>query len=503
MRWNKRRSKIIARSLALLLPLTAFFIFAPRMRSAASQRLTVFAPQSSFTVDIIETAGGNYVDLVSVLQGLGAVSASIEQSRFKLRFTPPDGRPEESEFEDGSNQARIGRNRVKLAAPFLLQDRRGLIPVRSVADLLPHFTRERVDFHELPLRIYLGNSAAHFTLELKRSPDTLVFSFTSRVDPQVSVEGPILRLLFQRDPVSMATQSWRFDDPLLTSASFEETAAGPQITVNASEPLLAHFADGGKSISIVAAPKPELQATSAPPVAPAAESAAAPPATATSAPPAPGAAPVAAAQPSVVSIPHAHFLVLLDASHGGDERGAALTSTLAEKDVTLSLARRLRAELQNRGISTFLLRDNDATISLDQRAIAANSARPGLYVALHAGTLGRGVRVYTAMLSPADPPASAAFLSWETAQAGYVAVSRKLAGALVEELDKKENRFAVALLPAPVRPLNNIAVPALAVEVSPANNDAASLSDAKYQQTVAASLAAAIASLRPQLEAAP
>ena len=61
---------------------------------------------------------------------------------------------------------------------------------------------------------------------------------------------------------------------------------------------------------------------------------------------------------------------------GGDELGATLSDKLTEKEVTLSLARRLRNELQARGIPTMMVRDNDATIPIDDRAAAANAARP-------------------------------------------------------------------------------------------------------------------------------
>ena len=78
-------------------------------------------------------------------------------------------------------------------------------------------------------------------------------------------------------------------------------------------------------------------------------------------PAAPANAPPAAALTSS-STPTQYFVVM-DASHGGDERGAALTDQLAEKDVTLAFARRLHQELQARGFTALLLRDADTTIT--------------------------------------------------------------------------------------------------------------------------------------------
>jgi N-acetylmuramoyl-L-alanine amidase len=190
------------------------------------------------------------------------------------------------------------------------------------------------------------------------------------------------------------------------------------------------------------------------------------------------------------------LLIVLDAAHGGDERGAALTGQLAEKDITLAIARRLHTELENRGIPSFMLRDSDSTISLDQRATAANSLRGALYLAIHAGTLGRGVRIYTSMLAPTAP--AQGLLPWETAQASFVGSSQRIATAMLDDMGKRAVDFPIVLLPAPVRPLNNIAGAGVAVEVAPQGRNPDTLSDASYQQAIAAALANAIVAAHPE-----
>ena len=102
------------------------------------------------------------------------------------------------------------------------------------------------------------------------------------------------------------------------------------------------------------------------------------------------------------------YFAVVDPSHGGDERGAAITDSIAEKDITLAVGRRLRQELEARGLPTLLLRDGDATLSLDQRASLTNSAHAAIYISLHAASQGSGVRVYTA-LSPHRPKIAARF----------------------------------------------------------------------------------------------
>ncbi len=121
---------------------------------------------------------------------------------------------------------------------------------------------------------------------------------------------------------------------------------------------MANFADGGRTIIVAAAPPPP------PPPAPAPEPQA-------QAPP-----PTAAPQPKPPAVPR--FLVLIDPAHGGADTGAAITSSLAEKDVVLALARRVQRELASRGIAAGMLRNSDVAISLDQRAVSVNAARPAL-----------------------------------------------------------------------------------------------------------------------------
>ena len=129
--------------------------------------------------------------------------------------------------------------------------------------------------------------------------------------------------------------------------------------------------------------------------------------------------------------------MVVDASHGGDERGAALTDQLAEKDVTLAFGLRLRQQLLAHGIRTLVLREGDAAMSLDQRANMTNAAHPAIYICLHAASQGSGVRLYTALL-PVGSEGHGPFLDWNTAQAGFRAASQTAQSSLASELGKRQ-----------------------------------------------------------------
>jgi N-acetylmuramoyl-L-alanine amidase len=158
------------------------------------------------------------------------------------------------------------------------------------------------------------------------------------------------------------------------------------------------------------------------------------------------------------------FFVMIDPAHGGNDKGASLGAKLLEKDFTLAFARELKKELLARGIPARLLRDSDVNLGLDRRAEISNENHAALYIALHAGVPGTGVRVYSSALPPAAP-AAGRFLPWESAQAGSLERSRALIRFVAPALRKKGLR--VSVLASPLRPLNNVMAPAIAVELAP------------------------------------
>jgi N-acetylmuramoyl-L-alanine amidase len=208
------------------------------------------------------------------------------------------------------------------------------------------------------------------------------------------------------------------------------------------------------------------------------------------------------AQPSTTAAEgqkHApEFFVMIDPSHGGNDKGANFSGKLTEKDITLRLARELRKELEERGIAARLLRESDIDLSIDRRAEVTNEQRAGIYVALHAGRLGKGVRVYAPVLTGTQPPAGR-FLPWESAQLGALPRSQNVARAVSEELKKKG--MTVASMGVPLRPLNNIAAPAIAVELAPDEEGLQSLESQKRQNNVATAIALGIMQFRSQMGA--
>ncbi len=194
--------------------------------------------------------------------------------------------------------------------------------------------------------------------------------------------------------------------------------------------------------------------------------------------------------------PPASPLVMIDAAHGGNDPGAQLNPAIPEKDVTLMFARRLQQQLVTRGVSAVLVRDNDETLTTDQRATMANATRPALYLCIHASSLGSGLRVFAALLPAADD-GRGPFVNWQTAQAAEESRSAWAQQQVTAAIQKMG--FPVRALLAPLQPLNNISVPALAIEIAPSSGNILQLASTDYQDMVTAALASAISSIAPWL----
>jgi N-acetylmuramoyl-L-alanine amidase len=237
------------------------------------------------------------------------------------------------------------------------------------------------------------------------------------------------------------------------------------------------------------------------------------------APPAPDPVPSPVQQAGVRTI-------VIDPGHGGDEQGAQGVKGTLEKDVTLAVARRLRTLIESRlGLRVFLTRDDDRTMSLDDRSAYANSQKADVFVSIHAdaalrGAM-RGAEVYYLSLDRADAEArrmaesseaqlptlgggtrSIDLILWETAQARYLERSNVLANLVEQSLRSRVEMSPRAVQQAPFRVLVGANMPAVLVEIGYLSNpeQEQALASASYQDRIAQALFDAIARFREDVE---
>jgi N-acetylmuramoyl-L-alanine amidase len=92
-------------------------------------------------------------------------------------------------------------------------------------------------------------------------------------------------------------------------------------------------------------------------------------------PPSSGSTGQQASRPSTV--------VVIDAGHGGYDRGGIAGQRVSEKTMTLDVAQRLRIILAAGGYRTVMTRDSDVFVPLPTRVAIANSYRNSIFVCIH------------------------------------------------------------------------------------------------------------------------
>src|SRR5881398_2927671 len=90
--------------------------------------------------------------------------------------------------------------------------------------------------------------------------------------------------------------------------------------------------------------------------------------------------------------------VVIDAGHGGHDRGGIPGQRIAEKVMTLDVAQRLRNVLQASGYRVVMTRDSDVFVPLGTRVAIANSYRNAIFVCVHFNATNRmgasGIETY-------------------------------------------------------------------------------------------------------------
>ena len=138
----------------------------------------------------------------------------------------------------------------------------------------------------------------------------------------------------------------------------------------------------------------ELRTSSSPSVASAPAPRITPSTSVASAPPSrvsPPTAPQPVRKPAVTK-PPSRKLVVIDAGHGGPDRGMTgpigTSPWFTEKDVTLSVAMKLATVLRARGVDVLMTRTTDTLIALSDRGRIANSNHGDVFISIHCNAPG-------------------------------------------------------------------------------------------------------------------
>ncbi len=207
--------------------------------------------------------------------------------------------------------------------------------------------------------------------------------------------------------------------------------------------------------------------------------------------------------------------IVIDPGHGGQDTGTVGPGGVAEKDVTLDIARRLRASLRAElpGVEILLTRDSDRFISLEERTAIANSRDADLFISIHANasqsSAATGIETYVLDPNAVKPELGDApkpklvSQAYATVSSGsQLAASRALAssvqGSLVRGISAKSPKSARdrGVKHASFAVLRGARMPSILAEVSFVSNpeDENRLRQPAFRQRIASSLTSGIRS---------
>jgi N-acetylmuramoyl-L-alanine amidase len=479
--------------------------------------LSTLAPSPAATAPAPVTllAAGQRRDLVPVVRGEAELLAVDEVvAGLGVRLTA-DAKAGSGSYQRGSHElvlhhlkslASVDGDLRLLPSPAVLEGGRFLVPIEALPRLLSPLLEQPVEWRAPQRVLVIGKLAVpRVTVSTFLSGDMarVVFEASESVPFRVQQEPDRVSVSIPRDLLDVSLQPARLAGGIVESIQYlggrENLFAvrlGPRFrSLKASEQ---------------AAPARLVLELHGPPLV-------------TERPPP---APAAAAGPRVEPAAGVRTIVI-DPGHGGQEVGARGPGGTLEKDVSLAIARKLRADLVNeRGLTVFLTRDKDAEVSLDERTATANNYKADLFVSIHANASrargAKGSEVYFLSYQASDddarrmaqaegaaePMAQAAgssdlaLILWDMAQAEHLEESSTLASRLQEELAVVTGSEGRGVKQAPFRVLVGAGMPAALVETAFISNpeEEKLLASDAYQSKIAAALARGIERYRREQE---
>jgi N-acetylmuramoyl-L-alanine amidase len=414
--------------------------------------------------------------------------------------------------------ASVGGRVVALPAPAVRSGRTWLVPLDFLTRALAPIYDQRIDLRRASRLLIVGDlrvPRVTARIDAPGPPTRATIDITPSAPVTLAVDAGRVVARIDADALDLAL-------PNAGGGLIDQIRAGDQatsVTVMLSPRAgparaAASEADNVTRVAIEVAPPATTAAEPVPPPPPAA------------APP-PGLPPPGEPLPPLLGASRpALQTIVIDPGHGGDDVGVRGADGAEEKQVTLEVARRLRAMIENRlGVRVIMTRDEDRAVGLDERAAVANNNKADLFLSLHANAAPvravAGAEVFHLRL---DPEAEAArrsaeaeaivlpvlggatrtldVIRWDLAQSRHVEASAVLAGILQDTLRAQVPMGPRPLQEAPLRVLMGVNMPAALVEMAYLTNpdqESRARTDA-FQTAVAQGVYDAILKFRAYLE---
>lgn len=183
-----------------------------------------------------------------------------------------------------------------------------------------------------------------------------------------------------------------------------------------------------------------------------------------------------------VSLPqHAKPLIILDAGHGGDDKGAVVNYFM-EKRLTLITAILIRKNLEDMGYRVIMTRSKDVFVPLHRRASIANKTNAVLFASIHYNS------------SPAPEAHGIEIFYYGGSDPKRVQQSRKLANLVLGDLIHQTSALSRGVKNGNFCVIRETSMPAILIEGGFMTNtqERTNLRDKKYLERIAKGIALGI-----------
>lgn len=192
-------------------------------------------------------------------------------------------------------------------------------------------------------------------------------------------------------------------------------------------------------------------------------------------------------------------IVVIDPAHGGKDQGVLGIHQTAEKDLTLAIALAMQRELaQDSRIQVVLTRNDDRTVSVEDRQEKIQKLHPAMVLSLHVnagfGRNSSGFEMYYPGFKALETSRTGENGQTGTSQNQYLGDAVKLARLTQKNLDVLFPRKGRGLREAMTPLSEGLSVPVLVVELAFVTNaeEKKKLTDGKIQADIARALAKSV-----------
>src|SRR5262245_39371693 len=461
----------------------ALFMFSSRSQ-AADGNFPIYFQNSKLVVKAQSINRVTYLPLTDVISVMGLPYTDA------LTLETLTVRSGSSRLVASRNSALISVNDqiILLPSPILREDGKWLGPVDYFTQGLSKVSGTEFRYRFGSSRMFAGNTEAP---ELLMNAQSLGPITRLTIRSSVAINADLRRdekstravIALDRTPLDALQERLDHKDRLVRSIVFDDSDAASKIVMdltNEVKDIKIASADNNRVLFIDVMREAAKPLTTAPPTA------------------------ATAAKPDTITSERRVRVIVIDPGHGGMDNGAT-GSGMNEKDLTLVLARKLRAALQTKlGGTVLLTRDSDVEMDNGARSAVANNNQANLFISLHVGyspnKVEAGSSIFIMKEDFGDVFSTTAvsrdqlFLPWYLGYRTSRRTSAQAAKVLQENLSKAIPGWQFPVRTAPLAVLSSVTMPSVLIEIGNLNNqvNAQTLTEAVFQNKLVDTIVGAV-----------